>query len=603
MARRPHARAFRSASACVQKGGARLLRLAAAGWGLVCRVGAALRRWFARLAARVRGGAPPAGARNQRGGLRNRRADRAAAPLQERDPGGVVVEDAPGAGERVIVCKKGHRAPGGEEGGARFKNGYRAGCGEEGSARTKNGDRAGRGEDDGARPKNRDRAGRGEDDGTRSKNGYLAGCGEEDAAGSKNGYLAGCGEEDGARCKNGDRAGRAEEHRDGEPVVQEYSVAAAVVQEHGKLASKKNCKKIAASKRDDRANARPAKNDGVAEERGDAKKNAAPLAQERGNRARVAEERGGGELIRKKNAAPLAQEDAAGSKNGYLAGCGEEYGARPKNDDRAGRGNGEEDGAPGEKNLAVDRAPGCKISGGGANKVAVDRAPGYKNAGGGGRKLGGDPTPGFKNGGRGDKKVAGDPAPSAPLQERQHGGMVALQEAPGAGSAAAVVQDQEHRELGARNGNKIAAQNDVPKERGDGQLIIRKKTGHRRKKQTPPSQVQASVDPSVQDRTPCRTGDEEEAVAYATFCLRRSQRLRSKKDELCHICFFKRGQAIRVQKDGMPKHCMSEHHTKGLECEKTGCVIRTENVGDLGNHNKYLHEMGSRVVADNGGAA
>ncbi|TVU24947.1 hypothetical protein EJB05_27418, partial [Eragrostis curvula] len=93
-----------------------------------------------------------------------------------------------------------------------------------------------------------------------------------------------------------------------------------------------------------------------------------------------------------------------------------------------------------------------------------------------------------------------------------------------------------------------------------------------------------------------RPSVDDEKLAYATFCLRRSQSLDGKKQkELCHICFFKRGgDVFPVTKEGMLKHCWSEHNMEGFPCEQKGCWIRTDCRGDAGLHKLYLHEMGDK---------
>ncbi|TVU24940.1 hypothetical protein EJB05_27411, partial [Eragrostis curvula] len=95
-----------------------------------------------------------------------------------------------------------------------------------------------------------------------------------------------------------------------------------------------------------------------------------------------------------------------------------------------------------------------------------------------------------------------------------------------------------------------------------------------------------------------RPSVDDEKLAYATFCLRRSQRLDGKKqEELCHICFFKFGARIfpvKKEKETMLQHCRNVHNMEGFPCEQKGCCVRTDCRGDAGVHKLYLHEMGDK---------
>jgi hypothetical protein len=38
-------------------------------------------------------------------------------------------------------------------------------------------------------------------------------------------------------------------------------------------------------------------------------------------------------------------------------------------------------------------------------------------------------------------------------------------------------------------------------------------------------------------------------------------------------------------------HCISRHNTPGIKCEKTGCMVRAKNKGDIGRHKYYCHDL------------
>ncbi|KAL6654052.1 hypothetical protein ACP70R_007517 [Stipagrostis hirtigluma subsp. patula] len=449
MARRPHARAFRSASAWASRGGARLLRLAAAGWGCVRRACAALRRWLARLAACVHGGAPPAGARNRRGNPRRRGADQAApAPPQEREPaaGVVVFEEAPGAES--------------------------------------------------------------------SAHGEQATSPEVERA-----VLVR--EADGA---DGERA--ISPRREAAEVVRDEAVPEDGA--HGELAASSRRKRSASAAHPQEDDAPQEPGDGAASPR---TKNAAAAVEEATSPTSKSTASLWEEVVRKKHKKPrsmLHQE------------------APPPHFPQSSQG----------KECFICKREGHLAKDCAKNKKWNTRQPKF----------------------------------SLRCEGMGHG-MTEF-------AKGCLKNDIKHieGEDSCHLDSLCAAKVDDPEE------IAHKmywKKVSLCKEQTPPSlvQKQASVDfgfgELFKDRTPCRTGNEEEAIAYATYCLRRSQRLRSKKEELCHICFFRRRRAVTVKKDKMLDHCWEVHKTDGSLCEKAGCVVRTENVGDAGVHKLYLHDMGS----------